>query len=108
MAPHLEGLTLTSVSKSSVAGMRRTVIDAESAESAVAGTGTDDERLPWPSLLVLGTATFTMVTAEMLPTAVLGPMSEGLDVPDAQAARLVSLWAAVVVVASFPLVALTR
>jgi len=49
-----------------------------------------------------------MVTSEMLPTAVLAPMSLGLGVTEARTARLVSVWAAVVVVASFPLVALTR
>jgi DHA1 family inner membrane transport protein len=65
-------------------------------------------RMPWPSLLVLGAATFVMVTAEMLPTAVLRPMSEGLGAAEARVAQLVSLWAAVVVLASFPLVALTR
>lgn len=69
---------------------------------------TTRERMPWPSLLVLGGATFVMVTAEMLPTAVLGPMSEGLSTTEQRAAQLVSLWAAVVVLASFPLVALTR
>ncbi|MCK9795628.1 MFS transporter [Isoptericola sp. 4D.3] len=62
--------------------------------------------LPWPSLLVLGAATFTMVTAEMLPTAVLPQMSAGLGVPEARTGLLVSVWAAVVVVASFPLVRL--
>lgn len=63
--------------------------------------------LPWPSLLVLGAATFTMVTAEMLPTAVLPQMSAGLGVSESRTGLLVSLWAAVVVVASFPLVRLT-
>lgn len=66
------------------------------------------ERLPWPSLLVLGAATLVMVTAEMLPTAVLTPMSLGLGVPESTTAQLVSLWAATVVVASFPLVRLAR
>lgn len=66
------------------------------------------DRLPWPSLLVLGTATFVMVTTEMLPTAVLGPMSAGLGVAESTTAQLVSLWAATVVVASFPLARLTR
>jgi DHA1 family inner membrane transport protein len=66
------------------------------------------DRLPWPSLLVLGAATLMMVTTEMLPTAVLAPMSVGLGVPEARTALLVSLWAATVVVASFPLVRLTR
>lgn len=63
--------------------------------------------LPWPSLLVLGAATFAMVTAEMLPTAVLPQMSAGLGVAESRTGLLVSLWAAVVVVASFPLVRLT-
>src|SRR3954449_7062948 len=69
---------------------------------------TTHDRLPWPSLTVLGAATFVMVTTEMLPTAVLGPMSRGLGTTDARAAQLVSLWAAVVVVSSFPLMAMTR
>ncbi|MFC8598103.1 MFS transporter [Isoptericola sp. NPDC057191] len=62
--------------------------------------------LPWPSLLVLGSATFTMVTAEMLPTALLPQMSAGLGVDEARTGLLVSVWAATVVVASFPLVRL--
>ncbi len=65
-------------------------------------------RLPWPALLVLGSATLVMVTGEMLPTAVLAPMSDGLGVTDSAAGLLVSIWAAVVVVASFPLVHLLR
>ncbi|WP_436699841.1 MFS transporter [Nocardioides sp. BYT-33-1] len=65
-------------------------------------------RLPWPVLLVLGGATLVMVTGEMLPMAVLGPMSRGLSVSESAAGLLVSVWAAVVVVASIPLVRLTR
>lgn len=67
-----------------------------------------DDRLPWLSLLVLGGATFVMVTAEMLPAAVLPQMSAGLGVSEPQVGLLVSVWAAVVVVGSFPLVRLTR
>ncbi|MCB7137698.1 MFS transporter [Cellulosimicrobium marinum] len=70
--------------------------------------GTSRAGLPWPALVALGVATFVMVTAEMLPTAVLGPMSAGLGVPEASTGFLVSVWAAVVVVASFPLVRLAR
>lgn len=66
------------------------------------------DRLPWPALLVLGAATLVMVTGEMLPTAVLPQMSAGLGVSESAAGLLVSIWAAVVVVASFPLVRLTR
>ncbi|WP_460890061.1 MFS transporter [Promicromonospora xylanilytica] len=64
--------------------------------------------LPWPSLLVLGGGTLLMVTAEMLPTAVLEQMSTGLGVAESSTGLLVSIWAAVVVVLSFPLVRLTR
>lgn len=68
----------------------------------------DTDQLPWPALLVLGAATLVMVTGEMLPTAVLPQMSAGLGVSESAAGLLVSIWAAVVVVASFPLVRLTR
>src|SRR3954447_18184747 len=76
--------------------------------TSVSPSTTGVDRMPWPALLVLGAATFVMVTAEMLPTAVLRPMSEGLGTPETKVAQLVSLWAAVVVLASFPLVALSR
>ena len=69
---------------------------------------TKDPRLPMTALLVLGGATMVMVTGEMLPTAVLAPMSAGLGVSEASTSLLVSAWALVVVVASFPLVRLTR
>ncbi len=64
--------------------------------------------LPWPSLLVLGAATFVVVTGEMLPTAVLPEMSLDLGVSTARTGLLVSIWAATVVALSFPLVRLTR
>ncbi|MDM7855078.1 MFS transporter [Cellulomonas alba] len=64
--------------------------------------------LPWPSLLVLGGATFAMVSAEMLPTAVLTPMSTDLGVSTARGGALVAVWAATVVVTTFPLARLTR
>ncbi|WP_109473744.1 MFS transporter [Ornithinimicrobium cavernae] len=65
-------------------------------------------RLPWPPLLALGTATLVMVTAEMLPTAVLVPMSEGLGVAESRIGQLVAAWALTVVVASIPLTRVTR
>lgn len=64
--------------------------------------------LPWPALLTLGATTLVMVTAEMLPTAVLVPMSRGLDVSEALIGQLVATWALTVVVASLPLTHLTR
>jgi MFS transporter, DHA1 family, inner membrane transport protein len=70
--------------------------------------GTGDQRVPWPVLIALGGATMIMVTGEMLPTAVLPQMSAGLHVTEARIGLLVSLWAAVVVAVSFPLVGLTR
>lgn len=72
------------------------------------GPSTSSDVLPWPSLLVLGSGTLLMVTAEMLPTAVLEQMSAGLGVAESSTGLLVSVWAAVVVVLSFPLVRLTR
>jgi predicted MFS family arabinose efflux permease len=68
------------------------------------------EQLPRPVLIGLSCATMVMVmgTGEMLPTAVLPQMSSGLGVTEARTGLLVSLWAAVVVVASFPLVRVTR
>ena len=82
--------------------------DTTTANSVGATAARPDSRLPWRSLIVLGAATFVMVTAEMVPTAVLPEMSAGLGVSEAQTGMLVSVWAAVVVVGSFPLVRLTR
>lgn len=65
-------------------------------------------RLPWPSLLTLGAVTFTVVAAEMLPTAVLPAMSADLGVPQDRTGLLVSAWALTLVLATFPLVRLTR
>lgn len=64
--------------------------------------------LPWRALIALGAATTVMVSAEMLPTAMLEPMSTGLGVSEARTGQLVSLWALTVVVASLPLARLTR
>lgn len=62
---------------------------------------------PHRPLLVLGGATFVIVTGEMLPTAVLLHMSADLGVPAARTGLLVSLWAATVALASYPLVRAT-
>ncbi|MPV35698.1 MFS transporter [Georgenia subflava] len=62
--------------------------------------------VPWRSLLVLAAVTFVVVSGEMLPTAVLPFMAADLGVPVPQVGLLVSLWAVVVVLASFPLVRL--
>ena len=81
---------------------------AATAAEAPSATPAAPSRLPWPALLVLGSATFVMVTAEMLPTAVLPQMAAGLGVSEAQTGLLVSIWAGVVVIGSLPLVRLTR
>src|SRR4051794_26285822 len=91
-------LTFTLMSKSSVADME----PSRTAPTAI------DTALPWPSLVVLGGATFVMVTGEMLPTAVLPQMSADLGVTQARTGLLVSLWATTVVLTTFPLVRLTR
>lgn len=64
--------------------------------------------LPRTALVTLAAATMTMVTGEMLPTAVLAPISTGLGVSEARVGLLVSVWAATVVIVSLPLVRLTR
>ncbi|GAA1176018.1 hypothetical protein GCM10009584_16830 [Ornithinimicrobium humiphilum] len=76
--------------------------------SAQTTVRTAPDVLPLPALLALAAATFVMVTAEMLPASVLVPMSAGLGVPEAWTGQLVSAWALTVVVASLPLVRLTR
>ena len=88
--------------------MDRTSTRITPAVAALSARPAPPPRLPWPSLLVLGGTAFVMVTAEMLPTAVLPEMSAGLGVTEAQTGLLVSLWAAVVVVGSLPLVRFTR
>lgn len=88
--------------------MDRTSTRIAATDAALSTRPTPAPRLPWPSLLVLGGTAFVMVTAEMLPTAVLPEMSAGLGVTESQTGLLVSLWAAVVVVGSLPLVRLTR
>lgn len=64
--------------------------------------------LPWPALITLGAATLVMVTAEMLPTALLVPMGEGLGVSESLTGQLVAVWALTVVVVSLPLAHVTR
>lgn len=66
-------------------------------------TTPDKNRFPWTPVVVLAAATMLMVTAEMLPTALLVPMSSGLGASEAQIGSLVAVWAGVVVVTSFPL-----
>ncbi|CAN5290506.1 MFS transporter [soil metagenome] len=63
---------------------------------------------PWAGLIVLATAVFMSVTAEMLPTGLLPEMSTELGVGEAQIGLLVTLFALAVVATSVPLAAITR
>ena len=64
-------------------------------------------RMPvWP-LLALSTATFTTVSAEMMPTGVLGQLGASLSVSKSTAGLLVTFWAVTIAVTSIPLVRAT-
>ncbi|MFC0681277.1 MFS transporter [Lysobacter korlensis] len=80
-------------------------MDAHTSDAPGASTPTATRRPDrlLPSLLTLAATTFVAVTAEMLPAAVLPYLSHDLGVTVGQAGLLVSIWAATVVLASFPL-----
>ncbi len=65
-------------------------------------------RLPWFPLLTLSAAIFVAVTSEFLPVGLLPQMAAELDVTEAQVGMLVTVFAGTVVVATAPLVHLTR
>ncbi|NSC23977.1 MFS transporter [Streptomyces albus subsp. chlorinus] len=46
---------------------------------------------PWPAVIALTGATFSMITAEMLPVGLLTPLSEGLHVSEGSAGLTVTL-----------------
>jgi predicted MFS family arabinose efflux permease len=62
---------------------------------------------PLVALIALATAAFAYVTAEGLPVGLVTPMSSDLDVQPAAIGLLVTVYGAVVVVASIPLATLT-
>lgn len=64
--------------------------------------------MPWPSLLLLSAAIFVAVTSEFLPIGLLPQMASELGVTEAQIGMLVTVFAGTVVVATAPLVHLTR
>ena len=68
-----------------------------------ARTDSGPDRLPWSALLTMTATVFVVVSGEMMPTAVLPELADGLGVSLAHAGLLVTAWAGVVVVASFPL-----
>lgn len=65
-------------------------------------------RLPWSSLLLLSAAIFVAVTSEFLPIGLLPQMASELGVTEAQIGMLVTVFAGTVVVATAPLVHVTR
>jgi predicted MFS family arabinose efflux permease len=67
-----------------------------------------EKRFPWGGLIVLATAVFLSVTAEMVPTGLLPEMSAGLGVTESQTGLLVSFFAFAVVFTSVPLSLLFR
>jgi DHA1 family inner membrane transport protein len=75
---------------------------------AVIPSGTPGRPFPWGGLLVLASAVFLSVTAEMLPTGLLPEMSAELGVGESQIGLLVSVFAFAVVLTSIPLSRLTR
>ncbi len=66
------------------------------------------KRFPWGGLIVLATAVFLSVTAEMIPTGLLPEMSSGLGVSESQVGLLISFFAFAVVLTSVPLTFLFR
>ncbi|HEU5222387.1 MAG TPA: MFS transporter [Candidatus Lumbricidophila sp.] len=66
------------------------------------------ERLPVLKLLVLAGANFVAVSSEFLPTAIVPSVATSLDVTEAQVGLLITVFAAMVVIFTTPLVALTR
>jgi MFS transporter, DHA1 family, inner membrane transport protein len=71
-------------------------------------TSTSEKPFPWVALLVLATTAFFMVTSEFLPTGLLPVMAKDLGVSESQIGFLITLFAAMVVVSSLPLTALTQ
>jgi predicted MFS family arabinose efflux permease len=66
------------------------------------------KRFPWGGLIVLATAVFLSVTAEMIPTGLLPEMSSSLGVTESQTGLLISFFAFAVVLTSVPLSLLFR
>jgi len=72
------------------------------------GTYAGRVRLPWFPLLTLSAAIFVAVTSEFLPIGLLPQMAAELEVTEAQVGMLVTVFAGTVVVATAPLVHVTR
>jgi predicted MFS family arabinose efflux permease len=68
----------------------------------------DSRGLPWAGLLALAVAGFVTVLTETVPAGLLPQISNGLDVSQAAAGQLVTVYAAGSMLAAIPLTALTR
>ncbi|MEU1458087.1 MFS transporter [Streptomyces avermitilis] len=71
-------------------------------------TNEDTHGLPWAGLLALAVAGFVTVLTETVPAGLLPQISKGLDVSQATAGQLVTVYAAGSMLAAIPLTALTR
>jgi predicted MFS family arabinose efflux permease len=76
----------------------------------VTGTSTNEDThgLPRAGLLALAVAGFVTVLTETVPAGLLPEISNGLDVSQARAGQLVTVYAAGSMLAAIPLTALTR
>ena len=66
------------------------------------------DRLPWAALLVMALMGFLLIATETMPAGLLAQIAGGLDVSEGAAGQLVSAYALGTIIASIPLVALTR
>ncbi|HEY8604491.1 MFS transporter [Tsuneonella suprasediminis] len=66
------------------------------------------DRLPWGGLLALSMAAFITILTEALPAGLLPLISSGLDVSQAAAGQLVTVYAVGSLVAAIPLTTLTQ
>jgi predicted MFS family arabinose efflux permease len=66
------------------------------------------DRLPWAALLVLALMGFLLIATETMPAGLLPQIAAGLGITEGTAGQLVSAYALGTVLATIPLVALTR
>lgn len=66
------------------------------------------DRLPWGGLLALSMAAFITIVTEALPAGLLPQISDGLDVGEAAAGQLVTIYAVGSLVAAIPLTIFTQ
>jgi predicted MFS family arabinose efflux permease len=65
-------------------------------------------RLPWAALLVMAFLGFLLIATETMPAGLLPQISDGLTISEGSAGQLVSAYALGTVLATMPLIALTR